>query len=118
MIMARAGLRILLAHEPVDFRKGMDGLARVVQEACREKPFGGDIFVFRPRSRHDRIRLLYWDGSGLVMAQKRLEKGRFFWTAKGLALEAISAAQWALLIEGLEWKRVAHMPGQAPQRAG
>jgi transposase len=118
MIAARAGLRILMARDPVDFRRGMVGLAAQVQEACGGRPFGGDVFVFRPRSRRDRLRLLYWDGSGLVMAQKRLEKGTFPWAGAGADLQALSAAQWALLVDGLEWRRLVQAPRKAPQRAG
>lgn len=118
MIGPRSGVRLLLARDAVDFRKGADGLAAVVEQACGGKPFSGDVFVFRPKSRRDRIRLLYWDGSGLVMAQKRLERGRFLWPQRGGATETISLAQWGLLIEGLDWRRVISRPVPAPSRAG
>ncbi|MDQ7080305.1 MAG: IS66 family insertion sequence element accessory protein TnpB [Paracoccaceae bacterium] len=61
------GVRILVATRPVDFRKGHDGLAALVQNMLRENPFSGMVFVFRAK-RADRLKLLYWDGSGLVMA--------------------------------------------------
>lgn len=112
------GSRLLLAREPVDFRKGADGLARIVERACGGKPFSGDIFVFRPKGKADRIRLITWDGSGLVMAQKRLEQGRFFWPEARDATVSITPAQWGLLIEGLEWQKVVTPIIRAPQRAG
>jgi len=72
------GVRIFVATRPVDFRKGHDGLAVLVQNMLRENPFSGTVFVFRAK-RTDRLELLYWDGSGLVMAYKRLEEGSFTW---------------------------------------
>lgn len=63
-------VRILVATQPVDFRKGHDGLAALVQSVLKEDPFTGAVFVFRSR-RMDRLKLLFWDGTGLVMAYKR-----------------------------------------------
>ena len=65
-----------MASDPVDFRKGHDGLAALVQSHLRQKPFDGSVYVFRSK-RADRLKLLYWDGSGLVMAYKRLEDNSF-----------------------------------------
>ena len=64
MILVPPGVRILLAAQPVDFRKGMDGLAALVQRALRADPFAGDVFIFRPR-RADRVKILVYDGTGL-----------------------------------------------------
>ncbi len=64
MILVPPGVRILLAAQPVDFRKGMDGLAALVQQALRADPFQGDVFIFRAR-RSDRVKLLVFDGTGL-----------------------------------------------------
>src|SRR5207302_253845 len=66
MIAVAAGLRVLVASKPVDFRKGADGLAALVREALGEDPFSGTIFVFRCK-RADRVKILAWDGSGLVL---------------------------------------------------
>lgn len=60
----------------VDFRKGHDGLTAMVQSVLRKDPFTGTVFAFRAK-RADRLKLLYWDGTGLVMAYKRLEKTAF-----------------------------------------
>ena len=71
-------VRIPVATQPVDFRKGHDGLAALVQSALTEDPFTGTVFVFRAK-RADRLKILFWDGSGLVMAYKRLEETTFAW---------------------------------------
>ena len=67
MLMPSQGMRILVATKPVDFRKGHDGLAALAQSMLAEDPFTGTIFVFRSK-RADRLKILFWDGSGLVMA--------------------------------------------------
>ena len=66
MILVPPGVRILLAAQPVDFRKGMDGLAALVQQALRADPFAGDVFIFRPK-RADRVKILVYDGTGLCL---------------------------------------------------
>lgn len=73
-----AGVKVLVATRPVDFRRGMDGLARTVKEELRADPYSGVVYVFRAK-RTDRIKLPYWDGSGLVLYAKRLEQGGFRW---------------------------------------
>jgi transposase len=78
MIAVPAGVRIVVAARPVDFRNGLDGLAALVQQALRASPFSGDLFVFRAK-RADRGKILAWDGTGLCLFHKRLEKGRFVW---------------------------------------
>jgi transposase len=67
VIAVPPGVRILLAAEPVDFRKGMDGLAALVQQALRADPFAGEVFTFRPR-RGDRVKILVYDGTGLCVS--------------------------------------------------
>jgi len=63
---ARLGLRILVTSRPVDFRRGMDSLSTLVKETLATDPFAGDVFVFRSK-RVDRLKILVWDGSGLVL---------------------------------------------------
>src|SRR3954453_14386202 len=70
VIAGPPGVRIRLAAEPVDFRKGMGGLAALVQQALRADPFAGDVFIFRPR-RGDRVKILVFDGTGLVISPPR-----------------------------------------------
>jgi transposase len=72
-----AGVRILLATRPVDFRKGMDGLAALVQQALRADPFAGECSSSAQAA--DRVKILVYDGTGLVLYSKRLEAGRFCW---------------------------------------
>jgi len=69
---------ILVATQPVDFRKGHDGLAAQVASVLKEDPFTGTVFLFRAK-RADRLKIPFWDGSGLVMAYKRLEETTFTW---------------------------------------
>ncbi|OIQ29452.1 MAG: hypothetical protein BM562_10880 [Alphaproteobacteria bacterium MedPE-SWcel] len=73
MITPSHNVRIFVASDPVDFRKGHDGLAALVQSQLRQKPFDGSVYVFRAR-RAGRLKLIYWDGSGLVMAYSRQQK--------------------------------------------
>ena len=105
MILGPPGVRILLATRPVDFRKGMDGLAALVQQALRADPFAGDVFIFRP-TRTDRVKILVYDGTGLVLYSKRLEAGWFCWPSPAEGVVHLSAAQLATLLEGLPWHRL------------
>ena len=72
MIFPSNRVRIMVATKPIDFRKGHDSLAAMVKNELRKDPFTGTVFVFRAK-KADRLKLLYWDGTGLVMAYKRLE---------------------------------------------
>lgn len=105
MIVPPTGVRVLIATKPVDFRKGMDGLAAHVQEHLRTDPFSGVVFVFRAK-RADKVKLLFWDQTGLVLVTKRLENGRFRWPAIADGVMRLSPAQLAALLEGLDWVRV------------
>lgn len=78
MIALPVGTRVWLAAGVTDMRKGMDGLAALVQTALEENPFSGQLFVFRGR-RGDLVKLLWFDGDGLCLLAKRLERGRFVW---------------------------------------
>ncbi|RXR22800.1 IS66 family insertion sequence element accessory protein TnpB [Sphingobium fluviale] len=116
MIIPPGPLKVLIATKPVDFRKGMVGLAGLVQNELRLNPFSGVLFIFRCK-RSDRIKLLLWDGTGLVLVTKRLEQGQFRWPRIGDAVMKLSAAQASALVEGLDWRRV-HAPRVArPQLA-
>ncbi len=78
MIQVTPQMRILLAVEPVDFRKGIDGLAGVCRKVLRSDPFSGYVFIFRNK-RATAIKVLMYDGQGFWLCQKRLSKGRFSW---------------------------------------
>jgi transposase len=109
------GVRVLVATTPVDFRKGMDGLAALAQQTLGQDPFCGTVLVFRAK-RADRVKLLFWDGSGLVLVSKRLEDGRFKWPPIMGGLMRLSPAQLVALLEGLDWTRV-HVPRVLRPRA-
>ena len=89
----------------VDFRKGHDALAALVEHELGLDPFSGVVVVFRPK-RLDRIKVLWWDGTGLVLASKRLEQGRFAWPSVRDGVIRLSRAQFEALFEGLDWRRV------------
>ena len=105
MIVPPTGVRVLVATKPVDFRKGMDGLAAYVQETFRADPFSGVIYVFRAR-RADRVKLLFWDQTGLCLLSKRLEEGKFRWPNVQDGVMRLSPGQLSALLEGLDWSRV------------
>jgi transposase len=100
--------KVLIATEPVDFRKGMDGLAALVQAELGADPFSGVVYVFRAK-RADRVKLVRFDGTGLCLMHKRLETGAFRWPRVRDGVMRLSAAQLSALIEGLDWRRV-HAP--------
>ncbi len=97
--------RVLIATKPVDFRKGMDGLAALVAAELRLEPFSGVVYVFRSK-RADRVKLLFWDGTGVCLVAKRLEGGKFRWPKIQDGVMRLSAAQLSALLEGLDWSRV------------
>ena len=113
MIAPGSGLRIVVACRPVDFRKGVKGLAALVAEALQSNPYCGDVFVFRAK-RSDRLKILAWDGSGMVLATKWLEEGGFTWPAVRDGAMVLSSAQFALLFAGIDWTRITQRPVRRP----
>ena len=105
MIALPAGARILLATKPVDFRKGAHSLAALAAEALGADPFSGAVLVFRSR-RADRIKILVWDGSGLVLVWKQLEGGAFRWPAVVDGVVRLTPVEFAALFDGIDWRRV------------
>jgi transposase len=104
MIALPSGTHIWLAAGVTDMRRGMHGLAAVVQTALAENPFSGHVFVFRGR-RGDLIKVLWWSGDGLCLFAKRLERGRFVWPQATEGSVHLSSAQLSMLLEGINWKR-------------
>jgi transposase len=98
-------IRVMVATKPVDFRKGAEGLAALVREAMGADPFSGAVYVFRAR-RTDRIKLIFWDGTGVCLYVKRLEDGAFRWPKIQDGVIRLTAAQLSALLEGLDWRRV------------
>jgi transposase len=111
------GVRVLVATRPVDFRRGADGLARTVQSILQQDPFSGTIFVFRSK-RADRVKLLVYDGTGLVLIWKRLEGGTFTWPPISDGMMRLSGAQFAALFDGLDWRRMYAPRVPRPKVAG
>lgn len=116
MIQLTCHMRILVAVEPADFRKGIDGLARLCLQQLQEDPFQGALFVFRNR-RATAIKILTYDGQGFWMCQKRLSKGRFEWWPqhRSAASRKLESQQLAVLLSGgnpaaargaVPWRRV------------
>lgn len=105
MISPAGNFKLYLASKPVDFRKGMDGLAAIVMNEFDLDPFSGAIFIFRSK-RADRMKLIVWDGSGLVMAYKRIEGAGFVWPRMTDGVITINRAQFEALFEGLDWQRI------------
>src|SRR5262249_16407050 len=114
MIIPSGAVRVLVATRPVDFRKGMDGLCALVQESLRSDPYSGVIYVFRAK-RADRVKLLLWAGSGLVLVSKRLEQGTFRWPAINDGVIRLTSSQLSALLEGMDWTRVRAVRVQSPQ---
>jgi len=114
MIGPVAGAKVMVATRPVDFRKGPDALAALVGTEYGGDPYSGVIFVFRAK-RSDRIKLVWWDGTGLCLMAKRLESGGFKWPGIRDGVIRLTAAQLSALLEGLDWRRV---HGPAPGELG
>lgn len=117
MILPSGPVRIYVAMRPVDFRKGIDGLAALAQEELRLDPFSGVVLLFRAK-RADRLKILLWDGSGMVLIAKRLDDGKFAWPAVKDGVMTLSSAQVSALVEGLDWRRVHTRRTPRPTAAG
>lgn len=104
MIFTR-GLRVCLAAEPADLRRSFEGLTLLVKNALKEDERSSQIFVFTNK-RRDRIRLLYWDGTGLWLMTKRLEEGTFAWPPlpEGEAKLALRSEALEMLLSGIDLK--------------
>lgn len=114
MIGLPAGTRIWLVAGATDMRKGFDGLSAAVQTALGDDPFSGHLFVFRGR-RGDRVKVLWWDGQGMCLYYKRLERGRFVWPQALEGVVHLTSAQLSMLLEGIDWRRPerTHVPQYA-----
>ena len=105
MITLPAGARVLLATKPVDFRRGAHSLAALAAEELGADPFSGVVLVFRSK-RADRMKILVWDGSGLVLIWKQLEADTFRWPPVVDGAVRLSAVEFAALFAGIDWRRV------------
>ena len=105
MIVPPTNVQVLIATEPVDFRKGMDGLAALIATKLKLEPYSGVVYVFRSK-RADRVKLLFWDGTGVCLLAKRLEGSKFRWPRIEDGVMRLSPAQLSALLEGVDWSRV------------
>ncbi|MEF2074790.1 IS66 family insertion sequence element accessory protein TnpB [Consotaella aegiceratis] len=114
--MIPSGAKVFLASHPIDFRKGPDGLMALVRDAGAD-PFSGALYVFRAK-RADRIKIVWFDGTGVCLYSKRLEKNVFCWPRIGHARVQLNQAQLLALVDGLDWKKVRPVSVKRPQSAG
>jgi transposase len=109
MIAATPATRVFLFEAAVDMRKGFEGLSALARDKLGEDPTSGHLFVFSNAARN-RLKILFWDGSGLWVCGKRLERGRFCWPSSEDARSAggklrISAGELSMLLDGLDFGR-------------
>jgi transposase len=104
MIALPAGARIWIAAGVTDMRRGFTGLSAQVQTTLEQEPLSGHVFIFRGR-RGDLIKVLWFDGDGLCLLAKRLERGRFIWPKAESGTVLLTRAQLSMLLEGIDWRR-------------
>jgi transposase len=117
MLSLPPSVRLFVATQPVDGRKGADSLMVIVRDLFRHDPLGGHLFVFFSK-RCDRVRIVYWDRNGFAMWSKRLERGRFrpTFSADGkLLASAIEAAELTLIVEGIDLAGARRRPRWEPR---
>ena len=114
MIPIPSNVRVWLAVGRTDMRRGMNGLALLVQESLQRDPHAGDLFVFRGRQ-GDLLKIIWHDGIGMSLYAKRLERGRFVWPTPVDGVGGISPAQLAYMLDGIDWRNPRHTfrPAQA-----
>jgi len=114
MIGLGTGTRIWIVAGVTDMRRGFVGLSGMVQTALNENAFSGQVYIFRGR-RGDLIKVLWFDGDGLCLFSKRLERGRFVWPQTTSGTVSLTPAQLSMLLEGIDWRRPVRT--QTPQLA-
>lgn len=101
--------QVFLVVEPVDIRRGIDGLSILLQESLGKAPTDGSAYAFRNRT-GNRIKLLVWDGTGVWLCVRRLHKGRFTWPASDDAVFMLNQRDWQWLTSGVDWHRLSAQP--------
>lgn len=105
--------RVLLAKEPVDFRKSINGLAAVCEVHLREQPLDGTLYVFVNRT-GSAVKMLTWSHGGFLMLYKKLERGRFSWPQMATDRAEVTGAELAALLEGIDLSRARRLPRWNP----
>lgn len=116
MVMLPPAVRVFVALQPADLRRGFDGLAALTREVLGRDPFSGHLFVFWNR-RRNRVKILFWDRHGYALWYKRLERGRFRFpqSADGTSVE-MEASELMLLLEGIELRGARRRPRFVPRQ--
>ena len=104
MIALPSHTKIWIAAGVTDLRRGFTGLSALVQTKLEQNPLSGQVFIFRGR-RGDLVKLIWFDGDGLCLLQKRLERGRFVWPQATEGSVSLTRAQLSMLLEGIDWRR-------------
>jgi transposase len=104
MITLPSHTQIWIAAGVTDLRRGFDGLSALIQTKLEKSPLSGQVFIFRGR-RGDLVKLIWFDGDGLCLFQKRLERGRFIWPQATEGSVSLTRAQLSMLLEGMDWRR-------------
>ena len=107
MLSLSPATRIFVALEPVDMRQSFNGLAAAVQAVLAQDVLSGHLFLFTNR-RKTRVKAIYWDGTGLVVYAKRLERGRFGWPAGDGASRTLRPEELTLMLHGIDGRPRAH----------
>lgn len=107
MLSLSPATRVFVALAPVDMRKSFNGLYTYAQAVLQQSPTSGHLFVFTNKLRN-RLKILFWDGSGLWVCAKRLEKGTFAWPKGDGASQSLRPEELQLLMHGLEGTPRAH----------
>ena len=105
MLTIPPSVQLWYAPQPVDFRLGFDGLFALVRSRLAADPLSGHLFIFRNRAA-DRVKVLYWGGHGLCLWCQRLEAGRYHFPAAGPDGIELTAAQFAMVLDGIDLSRV------------
>ena len=104
MITLPSRTQIWIAAGVTDLRRGFTGLSALVQTKLEKSPMSGQVFIFRGR-RGDLVKLIWFDGDGLCLFCKRLERGKFVWPQASEGVVSLTRAQLSMLLEGIDWRR-------------